>query len=318
MKTRIETERVPRRALTTWREEVLQECDRVELDFDRSKDDPDSPNGRFIAAELTLARQAATRISNWRQSFAGWWTGVDANAGWRAVHAAKQALIESLSDSDLRAQLPILRSKVMLYLDAKDPERVAYEEWLKVADAPNAPVDRERLRTVRTAVDGTSDAHFDKIHRFRNTLYILFVGVLILDLLLALGNRNGTWLPICAPPTVLGGQPACPSVWHVEVAGVIGGVLAAAAALLRIPVTHEPYNLKRAQTLVKLPLSALTAIVGLMLLQSSIIDALQPQDSPIVLVYAVVFGYSQQLVTRLIDQKAKSLVSSDPEQQPSS
>jgi hypothetical protein len=304
----------PRPARTPWRAEILQERDRVELDLKRSELDHDSFSGRYVLAQLDLAREAATRPLGWR-ALRAWWTGADADAGWRAIHAAKQALLEGLSDPELRAQLPILASKVRLYLDPTDPERVAYEVWLKDAADSKASVDKERLRIIRTAVDGTSDAQFGKIHRFRNTLYILFIAVILFDLLLALDNQDVTWLPICSPPAA-GGQPSCPLVWHVELAGLIGGLLAAAATLLRIPVTHEPYNLKRAQTLVKLPLSGLTAIVGLMLLQSSVIDALRPQTTPTVLAYAVVFGYSQQLVTRLIDQKAGSLVSSEPKEQP--
>jgi hypothetical protein len=64
---------------------------------------------------------------------------------------------------------------------------------------------------------------------------------------------------------------------------------------------------------VKLPLSALTALVGIMLLQSNVIDALEPLPAPGVLAYAVIFGYSQELVTRLIDRKAESLVSPEVE-----
>jgi len=62
----------------------------------------------------------------------------------------------------------------------------------------------------------------------------------------------------------------------------------------------------------------LTAIVGLMLVQSNVIGALQPEATSAVLAYAAIFGYSQQLVTRLIDQKAQSLVSPEINQTVSS
>ena len=55
-----------------------------------------------------------------------------------------------------------------------------------------------------------------------------------------------------------------------------------------------------------------------MLVQSNVIGALQPEATSAVLAYAAIFGYSQQLVTRLIDQKAQSLVSPEINQTVSS
>ncbi len=304
------------RGRTAWREEILQERDRLEMELGRSDVVLDPSGTKYIHANLDIASDAATRIHKGFERIRSWWAGIDSVAGWRSIHAAKQALYDGLPDAELRAQLPILRSKVTRYLDPNDAERIAYEGWIKGAADPKQPIDRVRLRTVRSAVDGVSDDQYDKIHRFRNTLYLLFLGVIILDIVLILPAAG--WLPICAPPIVPGGGSSCPPVGQVELAGLIGGVLAAAAALLRIPVAHEPYNLKRAQTLVKLPLSALTAIVGLMLVQSNVIGALQPEATSAVLAYAAIFGYSQQLVTRLIDQKAQSLVSPEINQTVSS
>ena len=298
----------PRRGRSSWREEVLREADRIENDLARSDLTADTPSRAFVVDSLKIARDAAIRSHRGLTRVRAWWSGVDVESAWRALHGAKQVLFDGMKDPDVLAQYPLLRSKVQQYLDPKDPERKAYEEWLKRGDHPQEPLDRSRLRTVRTAVDGASDAHYDRIHRFRNTLYLLFLGVVILDVVLIFDPPTDPWLPICAPAAEEGGEQSCPLVWHIELVGLIGGTLAAAAALLRISVTHEPYNLKRAQTLVKLPLSALTALVGVMLIQSDVIDALEPLPAPTVLVYAVIFGYSQQLVTRLIDRKAESLV----------
>ena len=299
------------RGRNSWREEVLREADRVRIDLDRSEFGSDAPERRYILANLEIARDAATRSHRGIMRVRSWWTGVDTESAWRAIHGAKQVLFDGMKDPDVRAQYPVLRSKVQQYLEAKDPERSAYEGWLKQGDDVKEPFDRARLRTVRTAVDGTSDAHYDKIHRFRNTLYLVFLGVIILDIVLIFDPPTDTWLPICAPAATAGEDPSCPLVWHIELVGLIGGVLAAAAALLKIPVSHEPYNLKRAQTLVKLPLSALTALVGVMLVQSDVLDVFEPQPTPTILMYAVIFGYSQELVTRLIDRKAESLVTPD-------
>jgi hypothetical protein len=157
----------------------------------------------------------------------------------------------------------------------------------------------------------TCGAQYANIRRFRTTLYIGFVVVALLDFALIFEPSADPWLPICGSE-MLGEGASCAPVWRIEAVGLFGGVLAAGVALLRIPVTHEPYNLKRAQN------------PGQTAAQRS--DSTGRRDAPAVerdrgprapalpdvLVYAVIFGYSQQLVTRLIDRKAKSLVTAQP------
>jgi hypothetical protein len=104
-------------------------------------------------------------------------------------------------------------------------------------------------------------------------------------------------------------------VWHLELAGLVGGLLAAAAALRKIQITGEPYGLRAFQAALKVPMGALTAVVGTMILQTSLIDAFEPQPAPMILIYAVIFGASQEAITRFIDKKAKGILEGGGEAQ---
>lgn len=67
------------------------------------------------------------------------------------------------------------------------------------------------------------------------------------------------------------------------------------------------YSLSVGQGLVKLAFGAITAMLGIIILSTqSSVGVLGSQAG--LLTTAVVFGYSQQLFTRLIDQQANDLV----------
>ena len=56
----------------------------------------------------------------------------------------------------------------------------------------------------------------------------------------------------------------------------------------------------------KIPLGALTAVLGLVLMSGGFVPGLSALDtSAQILAWALVFGFSQQLLTRLVDQRGR-------------
>jgi hypothetical protein len=54
---------------------------------------------------------------------------------------------------------------------------------------------------------------------------------------------------------------------------------------------------------------AATAVIGVMFFSAGIVPGLgQLPSQAVILTYAVLFGYAQQLFTRVIDQKAKAVL----------
>ena len=105
---------------------------------------------------------------------------------------------------------------------------------------------------------------------------------------------------------------ATASAWDipvVEIVGLLAAALAGAFALRSIQGTSTPYSLPVAAAVLKLPTGALTAVIGLLLMRGGFIPGLSALDSSAqIIAWAVVFGYSQQLLTRLVDRQAHSVL----------
>lgn len=95
----------------------------------------------------------------------------------------------------------------------------------------------------------------------------------------------------------------------VEIVGLLAAALAGAFALRSIQGTSTPYSLPVAAAVLKLPTGALTAVLGLLLMRGGFIPGLSALDSSAqIIAWAIVFGYSQQLLTRFVDQQANTVL----------
>jgi hypothetical protein len=90
--------------------------------------------------------------------------------------------------------------------------------------------------------------------------------------------------------------------------GAVGAVLAVARNLAGLKPAGVRYSLSVAQGLVKIAFGAITGMLGIIILstQSTVPGILGSQAG--LLTVAVVFGYSQQLFTKLIDQQANDMI----------
>lgn len=95
----------------------------------------------------------------------------------------------------------------------------------------------------------------------------------------------------------------------VEIVGLVAAAVAGAFALRGVRGTSTPYTLPVALAVLKLVTGALTAFLGLMLMRGNFVPGLSALDSSAqILSWAIVFGYSQQLFTRLVDQQAQNVL----------
>lgn len=98
-------------------------------------------------------------------------------------------------------------------------------------------------------------------------------------------------------------------IFLIEFIGLVAAAISGASSLRRVSGSPTPYNPVVALAFIKLPIGALTAVLGLMLLGGGFIPGLTALDSPgQILAWAIIFGASQQLVTGLVDQKAKAVL----------
>jgi hypothetical protein len=102
------------------------------------------------------------------------------------------------------------------------------------------------------------------------------------------------------------------STWDIPVVAIVGLLaagLAGAFSLRQIQGTSTPYSLPVAAAVLKLPTGALTAVLGLLLMRGGFVPGLSALDtSAQIIAWAIVFGYSQQLLTRFVDQQANTVL----------
>jgi hypothetical protein len=95
----------------------------------------------------------------------------------------------------------------------------------------------------------------------------------------------------------------------VELVGLTAAAIATAAAIRRIRGSSERYGLPVALAALKLPTGAITAFLGLLLMRGQFVPGLSALDtSAQILAWALVFGYAQQLFTRLVDQQGQTVL----------
>jgi hypothetical protein len=191
---------------------------------------------------------------------------------------------------------------------------------------------REILVTAVRAALEAQEREYVRVRSFRNIVYGLTVCLTILAI--ALGTimaMKPTLIPICFEPETL---IVCPTAseprpalgatdtdptrgrlvsradyFLIELVGLIAAAVAATATLRQLRGTSVPYSVPLALALLKLPTGALTAVLGLLLMRGEFIPGLSALDtSAQIIAWAVVFGYAQQLFTRLVDERGQAIL----------
>ena len=242
------------------------------------------------------------------------------------------AVASRLGDATLSAEQ---RAGLLAALTASTPPRYELTQQ-----------EREVLVTTFHASNAEARKKQTRVRSFRN---MLLAGTLALTIaaagLAVLGVLRPDVAPLCFQP---GGQVVCPTetaaldedasakkadaesaaemakadlatrktvndidVPFIELMGLIGAALACATSLRRMRGTSTPYSVPLALTVLKLPTGALTAVLGLLLMRGEFVPGLTALDSPAQIVaWAIIFGYSQQLFTRFVDQRGQTVLDS--------
>ncbi|XUL89073.1 hypothetical protein ACQ86D_22550 [Streptomyces galilaeus] len=100
----------------------------------------------------------------------------------------------------------------------------------------------------------------------------------------------------------------------VMLLGMLGAAAHVVGRLQKMGGSWNPYNLPFYQELIKLPIGALTAVMGLLLVGTKWLPVIEPPRSwHDVAAYAVAFGVAQITITYNIDQRAEKLLASEPD-----
>ncbi len=286
------------------------------------------------------ARANPTRRHRWKD----WRSGGPIERAWRNLHSAEVLLAEVVGMGELSSQRPAVRSLAKRVLPAKDARTLAIDEWLtdqvwNDVDGREETPDMQRLRrqyvAALTWVNDACDKNFTRVRSFRNVVLAASVGLAVVVIGLGvIGAVSARSLPLCFDAGTLTtedvrgesspvGQIVCPTgaqrgptggdVPLVLAVGLAAGAFAAALAVRNMRGTSTPYCVPIAIAWLKLPAGALTALFGMLMLRGAFIPGLSALDTQgQIIAYSIVFGYAQQVFTRMVDSQAHSVLNRSP------
>ena len=287
----------------------------------RAKLVPEAPEVEATQRCLDHARRAILK-GGWRHPRSPY---IAAAQGY--LHTASVLVLQTMPLSHLQGRLPDLVARVEEHLPAGDARRGALEGLSRRLRTHSEELDEAGRELVVSAAQATfleEERELDRVRKFRNLLYAATAAATLLALALALFMaRNENLAPLCFADR---GVVSCPSAsgaigdlvfqltsrWDyalVEMVGVVAATLTAAVALSGLRAAGGPYDMVLPLFLLKLPAGALTAVLGLLLVQGGFVPGLTALDSPSqILAWAAVFGAGQQLFTRMIDRHGATLL----------
>ncbi|MFF0204584.1 hypothetical protein [Streptomyces sp. NPDC005017] len=299
----------------SWRERALARIG--ELRFQLNK--LERGNGKLGKGEMAAAREhllnaehAARNKPRWKAS----WYGSDVDRVYSNLHKAEIEILRLTPDDDLRWQGPAVLAEVKHHLGIQDPRRQALERELMSSDGKLLPDFREAAVTALQAANGAEEIERAKVRSFRNCVLLAIAGMLIIAAALAIwGIISPSTLALCFddpktnPACPVGTEPQSVDVAIVEVVGLAGAALIGTLALRRIQGTTLPYSIPGTLLLLKLPAGAVCAVVGLLLIRGNVIPGLSDLDNTgQIIAWAVLLGISQEVFTRMIDQRAQAVL----------
>jgi hypothetical protein len=231
------------------------------------------------------------------------------------VRAAEVQLTLLLPSDELWGFSETVRTAVDNYLPRDDSRRTWLREWIgQITNERAANPDRQITPGERSRLCASLAAayYYNTVNRNRLRTFqlILFLGTFALTCLLAglviwSANRPGD-IPLCFGANLCpaGGGPSAWDLPLVGLTGLVGGSLAATFTLARAQGVTGPHYIRIAQAMLKAATGALTAILGLVLLHLTVISF---ASGDAILAVGLIFGYSQQVFTRLADRQADVL-----------
>jgi hypothetical protein len=277
-----------------------------------------------------------------------WRNGGPIERAWRNIHSAEILLADVAAIEELSSQRPAIRSLAKRVLPAKDARAVAIEKrlsddaWAKLDEDSDGSIERKLRREYAAAltwVNDSCDKNFTRVRSFRNIVLATSLGLALVAIGLGvLGALSPRSLPVCfdagtltvegsrgeaSPvrdivcPTGATSGPTGGDVPLLLVVGLAAGAFGAALAVRGMRGTSTPYGIPVAIAWLKLPAGAVTALLGMLLLRGAFIPGLSALDTQgQIIAYAIVFGYAQEIFTRMVASQAQTVLDGAPSSEP--
>lgn len=270
-----------------------------------------------VVDSLATAEGATSPPPRRRDGLRSWWSGSAMTTGWESVHEAELRLLQLERDADLRTHLPRLRAWIQRAMDKGD-RRTRYEKGLR-AEARRAGAIENRTAIYQAFEDVVveNNERYASLRAFRNNLIVVTGVLAALVVLLSLVHlADPGFLTLCSGGTEVncldGGSSGRGDVLLVALVGALGGMLAIAFGLAETKANPSRFDPKVWLALLKPVAGAATALVAVLLIQADILlGSSDSRSESLLLSYAAIFGFSQQLLTRFVDKRAGKLIGTE-------
>ena len=268
-----------------WRQEVFARAQRLEMAPRQGGDMTDAES------LLTVARETAKRPIG---PFT-WWNGTLEERAWLALHDAEVALVRAMDDTAAISWWQCATGRIKPQVGAPPGTQAAVlpQTATQAADS------------LRSYYDW-SDRLFEETRALRNRLICLTGAGLATTALLLIAGGVG-WLQIKSGRTAI--VSGTEQFLLVGLFGAIGAFITGLPKLSAVVRSLPPYTTSPYQLALKLATGPVFALIGVLALARGFVDIIAPlsQFSGTVLLWAIIFGGTQQLLTGVLDRKAAIL-----------
>lgn len=271
--------------------------------------------------QLTTARESLRHSGLWAR-----FSGKATDRALANVHEAEVAILRITPIGEMRWKALAVLVQARLHLQPADLRLKQLEKLLQPDGDPAElrQADRELLVNTLHAANQAEEAERARVRSFA---HILIASTTVLGLIAfglgifavtepAIGerfcfpqNQDDPNAPLTVCP--LGKTASWEGVWFIEFVGMLAAAVSGAGSLRKVRGNSSPYHVLINLLLLRLPVGALTAVVGIMLLSGKFFPGLTALDtSSQIIAWAMAFGVLQEAVTRMIDRQGQQLLES--------
>ncbi|MGW5200341.1 hypothetical protein [Streptomyces spiralis] len=277
------------------------------------------------AGDQKIAEKIETHLAVARNAAGGWksptsiLTGSRIDRAYSNIHKAEVKLLKLVpeDEGELKWAGTVVLAQARQHLGPNDPRLVALEDRLKNGSQEMMPDLKELAVATLLAAHEAEEAERAQARSFRNILLAAVIATSVIAALFILWNFKGNSVIstlLCFNPPE--GQ-VCPTgksgsrvdALLVEGVGAGAAALAGSLAIRKIQGTTTPYSIPAMLVLLRLPVGALSALFGIMLINGRVIPGLSNLDSTSqIAAWAVIFGVAQESLTRMIDAQGNKVL----------
>lgn len=272
-----------------------------------------SPADADVAAKAGEQLAAARRVLSKKHRFVKRITGVYADAALANVHGAEVAILRLLPADELGWRGSRIITQARLHLAADDERLVNLEAALKRNNNLLTPDLRELAVSTLHAAQQAEEAERARVCSFSQ---IIAASVVIMTVIAALFAAWGYVVPAVAekfcftPPEgmvcPIGHSAQGSDLLLVLFIGALAAALAGAVSLRSMRGTSGSYRVAVLLLVLRLPVGALSAALGILLISGEFLPGLSSLDSEAQIVaWAAAFGILQETVTRAVDKQGQ-------------